>query len=484
MTLAEATSILKNKGKNKTIPGRRPQRALHIYEHDPTADRTALEQIATECHQFSPLVGLEATAEPSSLLLDVTGSAPRLGGEQTVAQHIADFIQQLGCDSRVAVAHTVGAAWAFAHTTADITIVPTKQIMVELARLPIESLRLPSSIRDLLAQLGVRHVSELFQLPRESLHARFGPELLLRMDQATGRTAEAIITHSPAPPLTVTRQLEHATARRDAMEHLTRDLVGQLCRNLAEQDREAVQLEYTLTLTSQTTTNICVGLYQATANPQHIFGLLQMQLESTLISSPVQQATLKATIAVDRADEQHHLFDADNSPAPRQLAHLIERLSSRLGADRVVAAYLSREPQIELAYHYRSLAGKRVRTQNTSPNQNTVSYTRPLLLIHPPVPLQVVGVHRVAETDGVAGTTRVAEIGEPTRASGPPASFLYRNESHRTIAHWGPERIETGWWRGPTIRRDYYRIEDERGGRFWLFHDLRQQRWFLHGEFE
>ena len=468
MTLAEATAILNNKQK---MP-RRHRCALHIYEHDPIADRTALEEIAARCHSFSPLVGLEAAPEPSSLLLDVTGSAPRLGGEAAVAQQIADFIQQLGYRVRIAIADTIGAAWALAHETTDITIVPSEHTRTELAPLPIESLRLPHSIGDLLVQLGIRRVGELFRLPRESLLSRFGQELLLRMDQATGDVAETIVPHCPTPPLVVTQQLEHATDRREAIGHLTHDLVKRLCQHLIEQDREAVQLEYTLLLVSKATTKIRVGLYQATANPRHIFDLLLMQLENTLINSPIQKATLAATIAVDRVEEQHCLFTDDASPPPWQLAHLIERLSSRLGTDRVLTANLSREPQVEMAYRYRPLAGQRIRAPNTTQDQAAIAYTRPLLLIQPPVPLQVIGVHQSTGTNG------------GVRTCGPPRLFQYRNQSHRTIAHWGPERIETGWWRGPTSRRDYYRVEDERGSRFWLFRDLRQQRWFLHGEFE
>ena len=475
MTVAEATTVLRNRG--------RSQGNLHILESDPAADRSVLEQLAVDCHQFSPLVGLEtfeikvrgsqiartkaaghSTEEPSSLLLDVTGSAPRLGGELVVAQRMVDFTRQLGYRARVGVAHTVGAAWAFAHTTNDIMIVPTDNVGADLSPLPIEALRLPRVIGDLLTQLGIRQIGELFQLPRESLQARFGPELLLRMDQATGRVAEAIVAHAPPPPLSVTRKLEHPITRREAIEQLTRDLVAQLCESLVEQDHEAIQVQYCLLLTSKTINDISVGLYQATANPQHIYDLLQMQLESTYLRHPVQQATLTATLVANRADAQHKLFDTESSPAPKQLAHLIERLSCRLGADSVVAPQLSREPQIELAYRYRALAGNRRRIPSDSQAPRNISYTRPLRLIHPPVP-----VHIPATMD--------------FKRDGPPTSFHYHDQWHHTIAYWGPERIETGWWRGNTIRRDYYRIENDAGGRFWLFRDLRRRRWFLHGEF-
>jgi protein ImuB len=67
--------------------------------------------------------------------------------------------------------------------------------------------------------------------------------------------------------------------------------------------------------------------------------------------------------------------------------------------------------------------------------------------------------------------------------AGPPAMFHYQRRRYRVTGSCGPERIETGWWRGPSSRRDYYRVETESGQRFWLFRDLQDQRWFLHGEF-
>lgn len=466
MTVAEATTVLRK---------RQNHHPFYIDEHDPNADRMELERLASECHQFSPLVGLEASeglkataSEPSSLLFDISGSAPRLGGEQSVAQQIIDFVGGLGYRARIGIAHTIGAASAFAHTTDHIAIIPTEHVADQLALLPIQALRLAPATGDLLTQLGVRRIGELLRLPRASLQARFGSDLLLRIDQATGRVAEAIETQAPPVSFSVTRRLEHAITRRDAIEQMTGQLVEQLCERLVEQDQEAVQLVYRLSLASETdtTTDLSVGLYQPTARPKHIVELLHMQLESIVLGHPVQRATLTATLTVARADEQHNLFDTSAAPSPRQLAHLIDRLSSRLGADRVVSAHLSCEPQVEKAYQYRALAGRRRRVLGTvcEPESKPFVCTRPLSLIHPPV-----------------------AIGIPTAEGDlrqhPPTMFYHRGRQHQTTAYWGPERIETGWWRGASVRRDYFHVENEEGSRFWLFRDLRRDRWFLHGEF-
>jgi protein ImuB len=66
---------------------------------------------------------------------------------------------------------------------------------------------------------------------------------------------------------------------------------------------------------------------------------------------------------------------------------------------------------------------------------------------------------------------------------GPPLRFQFSGRSHTVACHWGPERIETGWWRSSAVRRDYYRVETAGGERFWLFRRLHDGAWFLQGEF-
>jgi protein ImuB len=66
---------------------------------------------------------------------------------------------------------------------------------------------------------------------------------------------------------------------------------------------------------------------------------------------------------------------------------------------------------------------------------------------------------------------------------GPPVKFQLAGRDRRIVRAWGPERIETGWWRGGSVRRDYYQVETTDGARYWLFRELATGRWFLHGMF-
>jgi len=129
----------------------------------------------------------------------------------------------------------------------------------------------------------------------------------------------------------------------------------------------------------------------------------------------------------------------------------------------VVEAQLQADAQVEYAYRYVPLTGQPSGDSRSAAYPGTASPgQRPLRLYVPPLPVDAVAVVPL----------------------GPPVSFVYQRQPYRIAQHWGPERIETGWWRGPSVRRDYYRVEDQRGSRFWLFRRLSDGKWFLQGSFE
>jgi protein ImuB len=234
-----------------------------------------------------------------------------------------------------------------------------------------------------------------------------------------------------------------------------------------------------------------VGLFQPTVNPQHLQGLIEMQLERLILPGAVEEIHVIAASTAPREQRQNDLFASGSRDDQSKLALLVERLSSRLGRDRVASAQLQAEPQVELAYRCVPLTGGPTRdsggrlfvvppsgglqrrsafsnrlkaglqTIDTSTQAVLGPMLRPLQILDPPEPVDVIGI----------------------ALDGPPAMFRYRRRQYRVARHFGPERIETGWWRGPSSRRDYYRVETEAGNRMWLFRRLQDKKWFLHGEF-
>src|SRR5271165_3554650 len=160
-------------------------RAMHpslAVEHaDPDADQRLLEAIADWCDRYTPLVGL---APPDGLAFDITGCAHLFGGEKALCRDLMTRLAAQGFATRVAVADTLGCAFAAAHFgEAEICLVPPAGMRETLAPLPLAALRLAPAIVDALAQVGLKHIGDVLERPRAPLAARFGVEFIRRIDQ-------------------------------------------------------------------------------------------------------------------------------------------------------------------------------------------------------------------------------------------------------------------------------------------------------------
>jgi protein ImuB len=480
--------------------------SLHLEATDPAADRLAIEELAEWCHRFAPSVGLEETAAPQSLLLDVTGLGDLFGGEAALARRIVHDFQKRGLTARVAIADTPGAAWAVAHF-ADLEIpaacdsyaeaprailsalavplvVPSGQSFAAIAPLPPAALRLPAETCTLLADLGLRRIEQVAALRRETLLSRFGPLLLEKLDQATGVASAAIVARAPSPKWLFDWLFEHPTGRREMIEGALEQLVARACQSLAGTRRGVLRLECRFEFERRPSERFVVGLYRASASERHVGELVRLKLERLRFGQPVAAIRLRV-LAIDRLEfRQREFFASDNRESPRDLAALVDRLSNRLGPHAVVRPWLLASAQPEFACQYqaalfslparetapakcRETKGK-TKSRKAGPlasdsaaARGEGSMDRPLHLEIEPRPLVVMSV----------------------APEGPPVRFQHAGRDRPIVRAWGPERIETGWWQGGCVRRDYYQVETAGGQRYWLFRELNTGRWFLHGTF-
>ena len=217
----------------------------------------------------------------------------------------------------------------------------------------------------------------------------------------------------------------------------------------------------------------------------------------------VQEICVSVTSDVLLVQKQRQLFDENPRLDRQSLAHLINRLASRLGNQNVVYPVLQSGAQPEYAYRLRPLVdpNRKQRRRRTKPRKTSHVLGRPLRLFHPAKPLErcdrvETGFQAGSGTGVAAGGTGSASE-NPTKVQSPavqakpgnqigsPAllQLLSGSKPERVIRSWGPERIETGWWRGLSVCRDYWRVETETSQHFWVYRDLRSGQWFLHGEF-
>lgn len=440
----------------------------HIELHDPAADLTGLREVARTCNDFSPLFGIEEAKSPECLLLDVTGCEHLFGGEQGLVDRLAEDLRQRGFQVRAALAPTIGAAWAAARCLAKPHQQPAltdKELDEALAPLPITSLRLPFKIIETLHELGLRRIGQVRALPRETLPSRFGPELLLRLDQAFGNAPELLVPERPPKTIAAVWVTDEPLTDRESLKFVTGQLLDELLGRLKPLREGVRQLFCQIKGTAARPVELVVNLVSPTDVVKHLLELLSLQIDRADLPEGISFVRLEATSVGSLATRQRDLFgfetDADTH---REVSSLLDRLSNRLGATAVVHAVLVPDAQPELAVRHEPCVAERRTTVSSHSSLRTQqsALTRPLRLFKPP--------QRIVAT--AAGP------------EGAPMHFRWDRRDHRVVKSWGPERIETGWWREHSVCRDYFRVVTQTGQHFWLFRCFDQAAWFIHGAFD
>lgn len=484
---------------------------FYIFQHDPSSDHRALKQLAETLEKFSPVIGIEQDLrqvdgrkkvksnqhfQPSSILLDVTGLSHLFGGYQSLAAQISQHCHAYDYCVRIAIADTLGLAWGVAHFSHDCQfdhpqIVPSSDPQT-LSRLPVAGLRVDAATCQTLARLGIETVEQLLAIDRGDLRSRLGDDLLRRIDQMTGQIEEPVIVCKPPPEFTANEVLQYPTGHHQTIEVVINRLIDQLCTEL--KSRQLGSLQWKIRLqpvsdcvsgdssksnpTSQPGNEIYFGvsLFQATATADHVTPLATMQLQQALskrstFELSINQITVEVSSCVLLVQQQRQLFDENPRLDRQTLAHLINRLTSRLGNNNVAYPTFRSGAQPELSFQLRPLVDLHRKRQTSKPIQTSHVLGRPLRLLTPPI---AVSIQR-DDTD-----QREIAFRKPARIA---FDSGVNSTAQPIVRAWGPERIETGWWRGVTVQRDYWRVVTESGTQFWVFCDRKQQQWFVHGEF-
>lgn len=457
MPLVEARALLEN-----TNP------PAFLLPHDPVADRIALEKLAICCEEYTPLYGIEEAAFPECLLLDVTGCADLFGGEQVLAQRIHDAFCERGWQVRIAIGPTIGAAWALSHRLSRPNlpvVVPADRFEESLDTLPVSALRLPDAMVHTLSELGIHGVGQLRRLPRNRLPARFGPLILRRLDQALGHAAELLVAERPTEPIAASWATQEPIRDRRVLLEICRRLLERILPPLQSQRRGIRRMLCRWHGGGGRPCEVVVGMVSPCHSVAQIQELLELQFERIAWRDDITFVRLEAVEVSPLEERPRDLFgELDSESHSRALRWLLERLSNRLGADAVVRAAWIPDPQPEFAVAYQPWIANdrpaaREHRPEPFPNAAVCSMLRPLRLFTPPQRI-------VLDFD----------------QSSLPHRFLWGQAEYYVRQAWGPERIQTGWWRGNHVCRDYYRVEVLSGERYWLF--CANDHWFLHGTFD
>jgi protein ImuB len=432
-------------------------------DHDPDGDRAALEILCDWCVRFSPAVAIDGL---DGLFLDIEGVSHLWGGEAAMLDDLLARLARWGAPARGAIADTPGAAWALARYAPDRTIAPPNGQAPLLAPLPVAALRLDEAAQAQLPRLGLFHVDQLFKLPRAQLARRFGMSTVLRLDQALGAAREALAFRRPATPWFDRLAFFEPISALSDLERVTGDAMVLMCRRLEEEGQGARRFELVFHRLDGKAMPVRVGLSRPGRDAKRLARLLTPKLDKVDPGFGVEVVTVFAHDVEPLSTVQTRIDAEAGVGVDESLAPLVDRLVNRLGDTRVwrVDLHESHLPE-------RSVA----RTPPLAPACATSwdpDRPRPTRLFKRP---EAIGVMAKLPDD-------------------PPVLFHWRNKTHRVRHAEGPERIGQEWWRtdfdevGPTKIRDYYRVEDEAGGRYWIYRQGLygvgdEPKWWLHGLF-
>lgn len=459
-------------------------------EHDPAGDRETLRELAWQCQRFTPRAGLDEADEPDSLFLDVTGCSHLFGDLRGLCRTVARDVRRWGYWGQGACAPTWGAAWGLARhapgaalkrdrtTERLFEIIPPEELSSRLAALPVSALRLASGTLSMLAECGLQTVRQLQDLPRSSLPSRFGPQLLQRLDQATGAIDELLTPEVPPQPILASLRWDSPIHDAALIETVLHQLLERVLAELRSRQRATQELRVTWKTETGDSEPLIIRLLKPTTAADRLAELLSLRQERFPLVGGVTAITMEAIPSLRNPARRNTLFEQDDT-GEAEFSHLIERLSQRLGEEAVLRLRVQPDAQPERA----ATCGPWLPAGRTSePKRSRRSPARPEFpqLHEPSLPIGTARgatrpLHLLSPPEGIPGVHRNMR---------PPDRFRWRGQEYRIASCSWPERIVTGWWREQSIQRDYYRIETDHGTRLWLFCDLKSQQWSVHGVYE
>ncbi len=406
------------------------------------SDQRFLHSLARWSQRYCPWVGLDGD---DGLVLNIAGSAHLFGGESAMLGDMRHRLARTGLSARLGVADTRGAAWAFAHFSAD-------QTGARLRDLPVAALRLEAKTCTALQRVGLRYVSDVMARPRASVARRFGQDVLMRLDQALGDIPEEISPLQEAPRYAAQMSFPDPIGTGDDIMAAAERLLAQVCMRLKTQEMGARILQLTLRRVDQKSQQVELRLAAPLRDAKRILPLFQRGVDAVDPGFGIDQIQLQAT-QVEPLEIQQ--IDHTGSKVATKLDDLVTRIGVRVGLDNV-QRFLPADSHIpERSFLTASAAHSR------ACGAWVHLRTRPIRLFGP----------------------------DPIAAQGtrPPQTFRWRRMFLTTARATGPERIAPEWWFSDenwrSGVRDYWRVETRQGRRLWLFYTPQNPGWFVHGEF-
>jgi protein ImuB len=450
---------------------------LQVFDADEVTDARALNVIADWCDRFTPLVALDT---PHGLFLDITGCAHLFGGEAALMQIICEALTRQGFAVSAGIASTSICARTMTRYSSG-QIIREGEEADAVRPLPVFALGAEDAITRGLRRAGLKTIGDVASRARHEITARFGAGFTTLLEQALGQGDAPISPRKPLPDYIVEKRFPEPVATEGVIAATLSRLAQTLVTAMDQQGKGARRLEASFFRTDGAVRTIVVETGQPVTKPNVMDRLFRERLDA--LNDPLDpgfgfdlirlSASRTEIVVQQQRDLDANVHDND------ELAALIDRIAARIGGRRVVV-HLPQDTHIPEravlaapAQHHLAAAmhvAWPARVEGEPP-------LRPLRLFEKPEPIKVPFA---------------------TVPDGPPHHFTWRRADHAVVRVEGPERIAMEWWKhnGQTLTRDYFRVEDDAGLRFWIYRDglygselvtdegkPAPSNWFMHGLF-
>ena len=442
--------------------GRALDPSLIAVPADPQGDAARVERLAKWAGRWSPLVEVDGA---DALRLDVSGVAHLFGGEAGLVRDVRHCFARIGYTARVAIGPTALAAWALSHFGGE-----------ELEPLHVSALRLDADTVRTLERLGLKTIGALMDVPRLALARRFrgAGDVVDALDRMTGRKPEPLTAAPTDPPPWALLKLEEPAVHPEAASQALEQLVPMLVGRLEERKLGARRLALTGYRVDGSLAVAAVATTIPSREPKHLQRLLADKAATLDPEFGFDAFALTADWTEELGAAQESLVEEPSGT--RELARLIDRLTVKLGPRAV------RRPRAEESHLPERASGW---VAAVSSSRGAQRRGDPVLDCFAPLAMTAKRPQRLLDRAEAIDVIYATPEGVPRR-------FVWRRAVHDIARVEGPERIAPEWWRQPssTRLRDYYRVEDETGRRYWIYREGRigdgrggLPNWFLHGLF-
>ncbi len=438
---------------------------LWVEEADAHADATLLERIAEDCDRYSPVIVMDA---PDGLLIDITGCAHLFGGEAELRRGFSERLRRSNVHVRSVIASAPDAARALARF-GRTAIVPPEADAKAVRPLPVAALELQDDHRIAILRAGLKTIADIADRPSLAFAARFGEKMTLRLRRVLGEADPPLIPRRPVPMLWVERRFAEPIGRAEDIEAVISDLSADAVAKLGERREGGRVFEASFFRADGAVRRIAVEIGRPMRDVKTVLRLFREKLDS--LADPIDpgfgfdliRLSLPVTEKLDvrQPSLDGHAIETDD------VADLADRLSVRFGQDRVLRFLPKDTHNPDRAARAVPAAFNPLTSPVWPAPEEDEPPLRPVQMFDPPQPVEA-----------------IAQVPD-----GPPLHFNWRRKKHVITRAEGPERIAPEWWRtSETTARDYYRVEDKEGRRFWLFRsgtydEAKAPRWFVHGLF-